>query len=127
MQAVSRQVFCFAGFTLDLRRGCLRSDDREMELRPKSFEVLNYLVEHAGRLVAKDEFINAIWPNVIVSDESLTHCVSEVRRALETATGASSRQCHGGAICLRLRCRGLLRMAHRYPILNRPRHQRRAR
>jgi DNA-binding winged helix-turn-helix (wHTH) protein len=45
MQAVSRQVFCFEGFTLDLRRGCLRSDDREIELRPKSFEVLRYLVD----------------------------------------------------------------------------------
>jgi len=82
MQAVSRQVFCFEGFTLDLRRGCLRSDDREIELRPKSFEVLRYLVEHAGRLVPKDEFVKAVWPNVIVSDESLTRCMSEVRLAL---------------------------------------------
>ena len=82
MQAVSRQVFCFEGFTLDLRRGCLRSDDREIELRPKSFEVLRYLVEHAGRLVPKDEFVKAVWPTVIVSDESLTRCMSEVRLAL---------------------------------------------
>ena len=37
MQAVGEEVLRFAGFTLDLRRGCLRADDREMELRPKSF------------------------------------------------------------------------------------------
>ena len=53
-----------------------------MELRPKSFAVLKYLVENAGRLVAKDELINAIWPSVSVTDESLTHCVSDIRRAL---------------------------------------------
>jgi DNA-binding winged helix-turn-helix (wHTH) protein/pimeloyl-ACP methyl ester carboxylesterase len=82
MQAVSQEVLTFAGFTLDLRRGCVRAGDREIQLRPKSFAVLKYLVENAGRLVAKDELINAIWPSVIVTDESLTHCVSDVRRAL---------------------------------------------
>jgi len=82
MQAVGEEVLRFAGFTLDLRRGCVRAGDREMELRPKSFAVLKYLVENAGRLVAKDELINAIWPSVRVADESLTHCVSDVRRAL---------------------------------------------
>ena len=82
MQAGGEEVLRFAGFTLDLRRGCVRAGDREMELRPKSFAVLKYLVENAGRLVAKDELINAIWPSVSVADESLTHCVSDVRRAL---------------------------------------------
>ena len=82
MQAGGEEMLRFAGFTLDLRRGCVRAGDREMELRPKSFEVLRYLVEHAGRLVPKDEFVKAVWPNVIVSDESLTRCMSEVRLAL---------------------------------------------
>jgi class 3 adenylate cyclase/pimeloyl-ACP methyl ester carboxylesterase len=82
MQSVGEEVLYFAGFTLDLRRGCVRAGDREIELRPKSFAVLKYLVENAGRLVPKDELFNAIWPSVIVTDESLTHCVSDVRRAL---------------------------------------------
>jgi adenylate cyclase len=60
----------------------LRAADREVPLRPKSFEVLRYLVEHADRLVTKDELIKAIWPNVVVTDESLTHCISEVRQAI---------------------------------------------
>src|SRR5262245_57994138 len=77
------RTFCFEGYTLDLRRGCLRADDREIELRPKSFEVLRYLVENAGRLVSKTELIKAIWPNVTVSDESLARCVSDIRLALE--------------------------------------------
>src|SRR5262249_42112639 len=49
---------------------------------PKSFEVLCYLVENAGRLVTKDELIRTVWPDVTVTDESLTQCVSEVRQAI---------------------------------------------
>jgi class 3 adenylate cyclase len=53
-----------------------------VDLRPKSFEVLRHLVEHAGRVVGKEEVIEAVWPDVTVTDESLTHCISEIRRAL---------------------------------------------
>jgi TolB-like protein/DNA-binding winged helix-turn-helix (wHTH) protein len=80
------KVFSFEGFTLDLRRGCLRGVAGEIELRPKSFEVLRYLVENAGRLVPKDEIMQAVWRNVIVGDESLTRCVSDIRLALSDRT-----------------------------------------
>src|SRR5262245_1240065 len=76
------KTFQFVGHTLDLARSSLRMADREVQLRPKSFEVLVYLVENAERLVPKEELIKAIWPNVVVTDESLTHCVSELRSAL---------------------------------------------
>src|SRR2546428_6461125 len=75
-------MFQFEGYTLDVAHSLLRAADGEIPLRPKSFEVLRYLVENADRLVTKDELITAIWPNVVVADESLTHCVSEVRRAI---------------------------------------------
>jgi adenylate cyclase len=75
-------MFQFAGYTLDLTRNCLRSADREIDLRPKAFAVLRYLVENADRLVTKVELIKAIWPSVIVTEESLTHCVSEARQAI---------------------------------------------
>jgi adenylate cyclase len=76
------QLLQFEGYTLDLTRGCLRAGNRMVELRPKSFGVLAYLVENAGRLVSKDEIMAAVWPDVIASDESLAKCVSEVRAAL---------------------------------------------
>jgi adenylate cyclase len=72
----------FEGYTLDFARSLLRVGDRNVQLRPKAVEVLHYLVENAGRLVAKEELIQAIWPNVTVTDEVLTHCVSEVRQAI---------------------------------------------
>src|SRR5712671_360376 len=82
MGDVGRDVFAFEGYTLDLTRGCVRNTNGEIELRPKSFELLSYLVANAGRLISKDELVNAVWPDVIVSDDSLTQCVSDVRRAL---------------------------------------------
>jgi TolB-like protein/Tfp pilus assembly protein PilF len=80
--ATDAQTFHFEGYTLDLKRGSLRDGDREIELRPKSFEALRYLIKNAGRLISKDELIKAIWPNTTVGDESLARCVSDVRLAL---------------------------------------------
>jgi adenylate cyclase len=54
-----------------------------VDVRRKSFDVLRYLVEHPGRVVSKEELIRAVWPDVTVGDESLTQCISEVRRALD--------------------------------------------
>ena len=78
-------IFQFGEYTLDIAQGCLRAADREVDLRPKSFEVLRCLVENVWRLVTKDELIKAVWPNVIVTDESLARCISEVRQAIADA------------------------------------------
>ena len=75
-------MFRFNGYTLDIACNALRTADREVALRPKSFELLRYLVENPDRLVTKDELLKAIWPNVTVTDQALTHCVSEVREAI---------------------------------------------
>ena len=72
----------FESFTLDLDRLCLNGPSGRADLRPKSFEVLRYLIEHAGRIVTKDEVMSAVWPNVTVTDELLTQCIRDVRRAL---------------------------------------------
>jgi DNA-binding winged helix-turn-helix (wHTH) protein/TolB-like protein len=72
----------FSGFTLDLVRGRLLCDEGDVPLRPKSFALLSHLVRNAGRVVSKDELLSAVWPDVIVTEDSLTQCVHEVRRAL---------------------------------------------
>src|SRR5262249_8018189 len=78
-------MFRFEGYTLDIARHSLRAADREVALRPKNFELLRYLVENPDRLVTKEELLKAIWPNVVVTDESLTRCMSEVRQAIGDA------------------------------------------
>jgi adenylate cyclase len=79
---MATEMFRFEGYTLDIARGSLRVADRDVKLRPKSFEVLCYLVENAHRLVTKEELFKAVWPNVIVTDQVLAHCVSEARQAI---------------------------------------------
>src|SRR5262245_50872368 len=83
MDEVTRRPLEFAGYVLDVTRRSLCAGGRDVVLRPKSFDVLAYLVENPGRLVVKDEIMRAVWPDVIVTDESLTRCVSDVRLALD--------------------------------------------
>lgn len=73
----------FGGFVLNRARGRLE-DERGAErfLRPKSFRVLEVLAERRGQLVSKDDLVREVWPDVTVSDDSLAHCVSDIRRAL---------------------------------------------
>ncbi len=75
-------LICFDRFTIDLDRGSLRQDGKEIWLRPKSLAVLCYLAENAGRLILKEEIFAALWPDAAVTDDSLVQCIGEVRRAL---------------------------------------------
>jgi DNA-binding winged helix-turn-helix (wHTH) protein len=72
----------FDRYVLDLDRGCLLLDGSEITLRPKTFAVLRYLVEHSGSLVSKDELFAAVWPNLAVTDDALVQSIGELRRAL---------------------------------------------
>jgi DNA-binding winged helix-turn-helix (wHTH) protein/Tol biopolymer transport system component len=78
----SRRQYHFGEFTLDLDRGILTRSGEEVALRPKSFEALTYLVERHGQLVTKSSLVEAVWPDTVVSDNSLAQCVFDIRRAL---------------------------------------------
>src|SRR5215467_11007670 len=82
MNQVVHKVLRFDRFALDLARGRLRAGDQDIELRPKTFEVLCYLAENAGRLVLKQELYEAVWPDVTVSDDSIVQCIGELRHKL---------------------------------------------
>lgn len=72
----------FDAYTLDMQRCSLRRGDDPVELRPKAFDVLRYLVENWGRVIGKDELINAVWPTSSVTDDALVQCVRDARQAL---------------------------------------------
>src|SRR5229473_5432138 len=75
-----------ADLTLDLRREELRdAAGTRIELRNRSFGVLRHLATNAGRVVTKDELLEVNWPGVTVTEDSLTQCISEIRRALGDA------------------------------------------
>jgi TolB-like protein len=72
-----------ADLTLDFRQEELRdATGARVDLRNRSFGVLRHLATNAGRVVSKDELLAANWPGVTVTEDSLTQCISEIRRLL---------------------------------------------
>ena len=76
------QVLTFAEFRLDPERGQLLRGATPIALTPKAFALLEYLAARAGRLVSKQELLDAIWPNVFVGEAVLKGTIRDVRRAL---------------------------------------------
>ena len=66
----------FSDFAADLAGGRLWRGRIELQLRPKSFEVLSFLLSNPGRVVTKDEILQAVWREVFVTDDSLIRCIS---------------------------------------------------
>ena len=77
----------FGSFRLDLSSGRLTRAGREVKLRPQAFAVLRLLAENPGRLVGKEELIEAAWGSGIASDDSLVQALAAVRRALGDEAG----------------------------------------
>jgi adenylate cyclase len=68
---------------MDLAAGelCTAAGER-VELRPRSLAVLRLLSEHAGHLVTKDQLIAKVWDDVAVTEDSLTQCIADIRKAI---------------------------------------------
>jgi DNA-binding winged helix-turn-helix (wHTH) protein/Tol biopolymer transport system component len=75
----------FMDRTLDLRREVLVYGSEELRLRPRTFGVLTHLLTNAGRVVTKQELMDVVWADVVVTEDSLVQCLIEIRRALGTA------------------------------------------
>jgi non-specific serine/threonine protein kinase len=78
----SDRTLLFGPFRLDQAERRLLRDDEPLALRPKSFDVLAFLAERAGRLVTKRELLDGVWPETFVSDSVLKVCVREIREIL---------------------------------------------
>ena len=79
----------FAQFRLDTVNQCLwrrgdAQEDERIQLTPKAFAVLRYLVEHAGRLVTHDELLEAVWPDTFVQPEVLKYQIADIRSTLSS-------------------------------------------
>jgi DNA-binding winged helix-turn-helix (wHTH) protein len=79
---VSGSRFSFGVFTIDLRaRKLLRGSDA-VPLPARAFDALAYLATNAGQPIDKNEIISAAWRDVAVTDDSLIHAFSVIRKAL---------------------------------------------
>ncbi len=77
------EAVSFSGYRFDVETGRLWSGAREIRLTPKASGVLKELVTHAGDPVSKEDLFIRVWSGTIVSDDALTSCIQELRRALE--------------------------------------------
>ena len=75
-------VYEFGRFSLDARQGTLTSHGESVPLRPKAYLLLLYLAKSNGRVVPKSELLDAVWPNVYVTEDSLTQAIREIRKVL---------------------------------------------
>jgi DNA-binding winged helix-turn-helix (wHTH) protein/pimeloyl-ACP methyl ester carboxylesterase len=73
----------FGRYRFETETGRLWAGAHEVRLTPKAADVLKQLVLHAGQPVSKAELFAAVWKGTIVSDDALTSCIQELRRALE--------------------------------------------
>ena len=81
--ATTAPAYRFLAWELNTALRELRRNGNIVPLEPKSFSLLLYLLENRDRAVSKDELQDAIWPDTIVAESSLTRCVMKVRRALD--------------------------------------------
>jgi len=75
-------VLTFGEYRLDTLSGQLYLHASPVPLAPKAFALLEYLATRAGRLVPKQELLDALWPQVFVGEAVLKGTIREVRRAL---------------------------------------------
>jgi DNA-binding winged helix-turn-helix (wHTH) protein/TolB-like protein len=75
-------VFRFGDFVLDESQRRLLRSGEDVYLPPKTFELLLHLVQNRGRVLTKNELLEAVWPDVNVVENTLAQRIREIREAL---------------------------------------------
>src|SRR5580692_3825002 len=76
------RVYEFGEWRLDPAEHLLLRNGSAVPLGPKIFDTLLLLVENAGRLVSKEEFMRRVWADSFVEDLVLTQNISQLRKIL---------------------------------------------
>ncbi len=87
----TKEFYDFGEFRLDVPNRLLRLGQETVDLNLKEFEVLFFLVENAGRVVTKDNLLDAIWKDLFIEEGTLTQNISRLRKKLEAASGSGSK------------------------------------
>jgi DNA-binding winged helix-turn-helix (wHTH) protein len=76
-------VFEFGGFRVDpVRRMLYGADGQPIHLKPKAFNTLLHLIKRPHELIERHALLKAVWPNVVVDENSLSQVISQLRHAL---------------------------------------------
>lgn len=81
------QIISFAPFELDPAQRRLMSEGKKVQLNAKAFDLLVYLAENAGRIVTKEEIMDAVWENQFVEESNLKVQMSALRKVLGERQG----------------------------------------
>lgn len=74
--------YVFRECTLDMEQYILDRVDGSIQLQPKVFQVLLYLLTHRDRVISKQELSEQVWPDQFISDATLEGVIKAVRRAV---------------------------------------------
>src|SRR5215469_16969130 len=82
MTTVALPVFCFDDVEVDARTAVVCKAGAPLQIEPKSFRLLLFLIENRDRLVEKNELLDCVWKDVAVSENALTQAVARLRKIL---------------------------------------------
>src|SRR3954470_14397615 len=77
-----KKQISFGQFRLDEDNEVLWDGSRAIALRPKAFAALQYLLEHPGQLITKQQLLDAVWPDTYVGDAVLKDIIRQIREPL---------------------------------------------
>jgi TolB-like protein/DNA-binding winged helix-turn-helix (wHTH) protein len=69
------------GCEIDLAASRIKGLKGWIQLKPKSMDVLEYLLDRPLKVCTREEILNAVWGRSIVSDDVLSQAISELRKA----------------------------------------------
>ena len=75
-------IYVFGAYEFDTDRRVLRLAETPVDIEPKVFDLLTYLIQHHDQFVSREELYAQLWPQQFVSEAALTYCVSEARKAV---------------------------------------------
>jgi DNA-binding winged helix-turn-helix (wHTH) protein/tetratricopeptide (TPR) repeat protein len=76
------EILQFGDFVLNPSQRSLRRDGATIALTTKAFDLLFFMVTNPGRLLTREEILQAVWPDAIVEEGNLSQSISLVRKAL---------------------------------------------
>ncbi len=89
-------IYRFDEFEVDDREFRLSANGATVQVEPKVLRLLLYLIENRNRLVRKQELLDKVWPDAMVTENALTRVVGLLRKALNDDSHTSqdsSRRC----------------------------------
>jgi serine/threonine-protein kinase len=88
--STAARAITFGPFRFDVRDRTLTREGQEIRVPPRALAILEFLLERPGRVVPKQDLIDAVWKDAFVSESSLTEAVGVLRQLLGDSAGGAT-------------------------------------